>query len=212
MVQSFFEIEVIKPGILVRDRFGNILDARSTVTLIMGHEISAIVDTGLPEEKEIIIQALAKLNLKPNDINVLINTHSHLDHCGNNELFKNAVFYGHKSEFGFLSLEKKHNLIENKFVIEPGILIENTPGHTRGSISIFITGRINNMYKNCAITGDALPIMDNYLKWVPPGINFDPGRALQSMNEIVQKANLIIPGHDKPFEIIDQTKRISKYL
>ncbi len=212
MAQSELEIIVIKPGILVRDRLGKILDARSTVTLILGKNIRALVDTGLPQEREMLIQALEKLNLKPSDINILINTHSHLDHCGNNELFTHAKFYGHKLEFNFLSPEKSCHLIEKEFILEPEILLKETPGHTQGSISIFLKGQINKKLKMCAITGDALPIFDNYLKWVPPGLNFDPIRALVSMNEIIQNAEVIIPGHDKPFEVIDPVLRVGKYL
>ena len=56
--------------------------------------------------------------------------------------------------------------------------------------------------------------MDNYLKWVPPGINFDPEIALQSMTKIVDYADIIIPGHDKPFRILkDQSnQRKAEYV
>jgi glyoxylase-like metal-dependent hydrolase (beta-lactamase superfamily II) len=52
-----------------------------------------------------------------------------------------------------------------------------------------------------AITGDALPIEDNYREWVPPGINIDPELAIRSMERIVKIADYVIPGHDKSFKI-----------
>ena len=80
MTQGNFEIFVIKPGILVRDRFGNILDARSTVTLIKGEGSNIIVDTGLGNERSAVLEGLNKQNLVPADIDFLVNTHRHPDH------------------------------------------------------------------------------------------------------------------------------------
>jgi len=51
------------------------------------------------------------------------------------------------------------------------------------------------------IAGDALPTQNNYFKWVPPGINYDPHIALASMERIVALADIVIPGHDQPLEI-----------
>ena len=43
------QIQILKPGLLVRDAFGNILEASSTVTLIQTTRHKIIVDTGTPE-------------------------------------------------------------------------------------------------------------------------------------------------------------------
>ena len=199
MVLQEYNVSVIKPGVLKRDRFGNILDARSTVTLIRDEKLNIIVDTGLAEERQIILGALSQYELKPTDINVLINTHSHVDHTGNNDLFKHV------------HVINSHSEIE----IAPNLKLLETPGHTRDSISVIVRGSIESSGpQNIIITGDALPIMDNYLKWVPPGINFDPEIALQSMTKIVECADIIIPGHDKPFRIIKNQshQRRAEYL
>ena len=210
-----FEVVVIKPGILVRDRFGNILDARSTVTLIKNSGQNIIVDTGLSNERQAVLDGLEEQNLKPSDINILINTHRHPDHTGNNDLFQNAQYLVHESEFFRSRDQQDIKLVKSDIVLIPGIQIIETPGHSHGSISIIVTGQIANLgTQPIALTGDALPIMDNYVKWVPPGIHYDPKIALESMSKITELADIIIPGHDRPFRIIkdNNSQRKAQYL
>ena len=45
-----------------------------------------------------LITELASLGISPTDIDVVINSHLHPDHCGCNEFFKNAEFYCHEKE------------------------------------------------------------------------------------------------------------------
>lgn len=190
-------IEIIKPGILVRNNLGMILHATSTVTLVSTKEHNIIVDTSIPGEGELILQGLLKHGLSPEDIDMVVNTHLHGDHISNNSLFKKAKFIIHVKEMpalleNVLAIKGDYDLGENIKIIE-------TPGHTRGSISVVVKDISQN--KNYVIAGDALPIKDNYLKWVPPGINYNPKIALASMKKIVDLANFVIPGHDDIFEI-----------
>lgn len=212
MVRVGYEITVIKPGVLARDRFGNILDARSSVTLIRNMDLKIIVDTGFYDEKPRILDELSKHNLKPSDIDMVINTHLHADHTGNNDLFDKAQFIGHKNESGS-EVMGNCRIIDKDMEIAPGVKIIETPGHTKGSISVIVAGHTAKSEINrFAITGDALPIMDNYIKWVPPGINIDPQLALDSMQKIVTLSKIIIPGHDKPFIILNHEHRNAEYL
>ena len=212
MAEVIFDLKIVKAGLLVRDRFGNILDARSNVVLITNADQNIIVDTGLGMEKEEILTGLSTLGLSVDDICIVINTHSHIDHCGNNSLFKKSRFIGHGTEFGSSASKKGIDLIDDDTELEQGITLLETPGHTSGSISVLLKCMINDRVRKTAITGDALPIMDNFIKWVPPGINIDPKLALASMRRIVDNADVIVPGHDKPFEIIDKNQRIAGYL
>jgi hypothetical protein len=47
---------------------------------------------------ENVVGDLAKLTLRPDDIDVVINSHLHMDHCGCNEFFKKATFFIHAKE------------------------------------------------------------------------------------------------------------------
>ena len=42
--------------------------------------------------------ALAEHDLSPADVRIVINTHLHFDHCGQNAVFKHAPFYVQRSE------------------------------------------------------------------------------------------------------------------
>jgi glyoxylase-like metal-dependent hydrolase (beta-lactamase superfamily II) len=78
----------------------------------------------------------------------------------------------------------------------PGIVLVHTPGHTPGTMSVFVDAE-----RKYAIVGDAIPTLENVRRWVPPGIVSDGDAALRSMKKIVAFADVVIPGHDTPFEV-----------
>jgi glyoxylase-like metal-dependent hydrolase (beta-lactamase superfamily II) len=193
--------QVILPGILIRDLGGNIRDASSSVTLISSEDKGNIlIDTGERSRRPDLISALkSKAGIEPPDINLIINTHIHHDHTGNNRIFENAEVFVHPAEFGGMD-ESRFDFTPIKEGIEvaasPRVYIIETPGHTEGSITIIVEA--DKIY---AVTGDALPLRDNYTEWVPPGINIDPALALKSMDLIVKIADIVIPGHGNLFNI-----------
>jgi glyoxylase-like metal-dependent hydrolase (beta-lactamase superfamily II) len=195
-------VKVIKPGILVRNNLGMILQASSTVTLIVAEKHNIIVDTGLPTESREIIHGLSSRNLSPDDIDIVINTHLHGDHIGNNGMFGKATFIAHAKEFPARLANVK--VIEGDYGVCENVGIIETPGHSLGSISVVV--EIPEKSRTYVVAGDALPIRDNYIKWVPPGIHFDRHTALASMKKIVDIADIVIPGHDMPFEIVKKEK------
>lgn len=168
----------------MRDDAGVILDARSSVTLIVSGSVKMVVDTGLAGEVDLILDHLARNGLCPDDIDLVVNTHMHPDHCGNNHLFTKAKF---------LSKEGSCNVMDGD-IIAPGVWIMETPGHTMGSIST-----VCNSDKIIVIAGDALPTLDNYLQWVPPCLNIDREKAMESLVRITDLADIVVPGHDGPF-------------
>lgn len=186
------KVSVIKEGLLIRDNYGLILDARSTVTLIKCEDMNIIVDTSIPTDKNEILAGLVEHGLAPVDIDLVINTHLHLDHCGNNDLFPKARFIAHLKEAPLAT--KRTVIINGDYELNKNIKIIETPGHTYGSISILVSAQ-----RKFVIAGDALPLKDNYLNWVPPGINIGIGIALKSMKRIVELADVVVPGHDKMF-------------
>ncbi len=189
-------VTVIKPGRLERNAAGMILDARSTVTLVTTENGILIVDTGLADEAAAVREGLDKWDLCPDDVDIVINTHLHADHTGNNALFPAAMFLVHEAEGARDDATGRVRAVSGGYEPLAGIRLISTPGHTRGSMSVVV--RAERTY---VIAGDALPTLDNYRKWVPPGINYDPDRALESMRRIVDIADIVIPGHDQPFTV-----------
>jgi glyoxylase-like metal-dependent hydrolase (beta-lactamase superfamily II) len=173
------QVSLLKAGSLLRDDAGNILDARSSVTLITSGSM-IIVDTGQKGEEELLLDALGRRGLRPEDIDLVANTHSHPDHCANNHLFRRAEpLSPHEGQW-----------------LAPGVVALETPGHTMDSISILVGSR-----SRIVIAGDALPTFDNFLKGVPPALHIDRSLAISSMSRILELAEIVIPGHDKPFSV-----------
>lgn len=183
----FPRVYLLKPGSILKDDTGTILDARSSVTLISTATRRIIVDTGLKGEEKLIIERLAERGLNPEDVDSVINTHAHQDHTGNNFLFSGAkILY-----------PKEGNQIDS------GIKIIETPGHSMDSISVVV--KAQNIV---VLAGDALPTFSNYIKGVPPAHHVDRVMACRSMSRILKIADVVIPGHDRPFSVKDEAYAI----
>jgi glyoxylase-like metal-dependent hydrolase (beta-lactamase superfamily II) len=199
---------LLKPGSIERDECGRILDARSSVTLIISGRHKIVVDSGLLGEEEPLCRALAKLGMKPEEIDSIVNTHSHPDHCGNNHLFSHAKVLAAKEGD----------------IITPGVWILATPGHSMDSISVVIetkpkalqmktkeaeleteteaeTELESNGSGVIVIAGDAIPTLGNFLKTVPPALHVNRDLAIASMQRIMALAEFVVPGHDFAFSI-----------
>jgi glyoxylase-like metal-dependent hydrolase (beta-lactamase superfamily II) len=68
------------------------------------NNIKYIIDSGNHLAKNKLLTSLAEIGIDPLEINVVFNTHLHLDHCGNNNLFGNAIIYAPKKEIDFLNI------------------------------------------------------------------------------------------------------------
>lgn len=184
---------LLKAGSILRDQAGNILDARSSVTLIESERGRIVVDTGQEGDGEEIQKALKRLGLDGSDIDSIINTHSHPDHCANNHLFFRAEII---------------SLADGELIVS-GVRALATPGHSKDSISLVVDAAPHQLDENAiapatgrvVIAGDALPTLGNFQKRVPPALHYDRALAVASMNRIIKIADMVIPGHDRPFSV-----------
>src|SRR5436190_23907707 len=71
----------------------------STCTLVSSGTCHVVIDTGLSIQEGALIDALAQRGLAPTDIDVVINTHLHVDHCGNNAMFSRATIFMSQTEW-----------------------------------------------------------------------------------------------------------------
>ena len=116
---------------------------------------------GAPAEcgEKDVVNSLAKVGLKPSDIDVMLYTHLHNDHAGNAQLFMDTPSYAQYDDFDnllnpcygetvrrdhdpevipFLRKTPKLVLIDGDMDLMEGIRLIKTPGHTRGSQSIVV--------------------------------------------------------------------------
>jgi N-acyl homoserine lactone hydrolase len=123
---------------------------------------AALVDTGVGGPQGLqddwravnvaAADALAGLDMSPADITIVINTHLHFDHCGQNAVFKHAPFYVQRAELARARRESpdlagwfdfagaRFELLDGDTEIVPGLSVITTPGHTVGHQSVLIPG------------------------------------------------------------------------
>lgn len=198
------KLKIIRPGYLIRAENGMILDASSTAVLIETDKNKILVDSSKTGDREMILKNLLKNKITPKDITILIFTHAHADHIGNVNIFHNAQIYIHSLNKHFNSAIHINDF-PYRIEKEKDIEIIDTPGHSWDSISVIL--KKNRVY---AITGDCIPLKNNLINWIPPIVNVDPKKAIQSMKKILRIADIIIPGHDYPFKV--NKRAFSKYL
>ncbi len=186
-------LDILAVGYLVRDDEGKLLEAHSTSTLIRSGDSLIVVDTSSKYLKPALKSSFRDLGIFAKDVDTVVLTHSHDDHTGNLDMFPNAEIYiqaGGEDEIK----GKNINVVEGEMKLCNGVRIIPTPGHTMDSMSVFVDAD-----RNYVIAGDAIPLEDNYVKMVPPGLCADRDLAMKSINSIVSFADVIVPGHGFPF-------------
>ena len=66
----------------------------ATSVLLSNRDHRVIVDTGMPHEAHAIVKALELRGLRPTDIQIVVNSHFHIDHVSNNTLFSSSAIFG----------------------------------------------------------------------------------------------------------------------
>ncbi len=206
---------------------------------IEGGDKTILVDTGeispiQSEKREKAIggtiytfeQGLAKWGLKGEDIDIVIHTHLHNDHCENDYKCPNATIYVHEKELehihnphplDFRYLEDyiedvEHNgqmhILTGDTEILPGIQAIHTPAHTEGGMTIVV----DTLSGTAAITGFCT-INQNFnpppeirgmeMEVIPPGTHVNVNEAYDIVLKVKTMADIILPLHEPEFAAID---------
>ncbi len=202
---------------------------------IEGGDKTILVDTGemspiISEDRERSIegniltfeQGLELWDLGPEDIDIVIHTHLHNDHCENDYKCVNADIFVHEKE-----MEQIHNphpldfryledfiedveengqirTITKDTEIVPGIRVVHTPAHTEGGMSVFI----ETPDGKAAITGFCV-INENFnppieikameMDVIPPGTHVNVYEAYNIMIKVRDMADILLPLHEPQF-------------
>jgi N-acyl homoserine lactone hydrolase len=119
-----------------------------------------LVDTGVGYPESLVREwkvvnrhvadALKEHDLSPVDVKIVVNTHLHFDHCGQNAVFKHAPFYVQRVELERARKEDtvtnqwfdfagaKYELLDGDGEIAEGVRAVATPGHTVGHQSVIV--------------------------------------------------------------------------
>ena len=191
-------VRIVRAGYLVR-KGGQVEKSSSTVSLIEYGGSRMVVDTGAMDERDELERAFDAIEVPLESIDAVVNTHLHHDHCAGNDLFVNAKYFAHELEEPPLGTVR----LSGETTIVPGVAVIPTPGHTRGSVSVFVEGR-----RKYAIAGDAIPTKGNFDSHTPPSLHFDRNLAVKSMNAILSWAEVVVPGHDAIFEVLRRDNKV----
>ncbi len=124
---------------------------------------------------EDVIQQLDLVGLAPQDIDVVVNSHLHCDHCGCNEFFHKATFFIHADELetvqdpaqegnGYFRADWDHPMpvepitTERDLFDDERIVLIPLPGHSPG-----LTGLLDNLDRSGSflLTSDAVSLRAN---------------------------------------------------
>ena len=203
--------------------------------LIKGGDRKIIVDTGemspiQSEDRQLAIggriytieEGLSLHGLLPEDINMVIHTHLHNDHCENDYKFSNAEIWVHPAELESIhnphpldyrymedfieEVEENHQimLIDKDMEIVPGIRVKHTPAHTGGGVSVFVsTGKgLAAITGFCVIDENFNPpkeIRAMEMEVIPPGTCVNPYEAYDIMRKVKKEADILLPLHEPRF-------------
>jgi N-acyl homoserine lactone hydrolase len=178
-------------------------------------------------------QGLARWNLKPEDIDIVIHTHLHNDHCENDYKCVNATFYVHEKELShihnphpldFRYLEDfveeieengQIKIIKGDTQILPGIKLIHTPVHTEGGMSVLVDTQAGKAIITgfCVINENFVPraeVRAMEMEVIPPGTVVRPYDAYDIMIRIRDMADILIPLHEPGFASLDTIPEFEK--
>jgi glyoxylase-like metal-dependent hydrolase (beta-lactamase superfamily II) len=160
--------------------------------------------------------------MKPEEIDAVIHTHLHNDHCENDSKCVNARFYVHEKEM--IRIHEPHPLdirYNEEFILDveengqiqrivedmeilPGIRVVHTPAHTEGGMTVLI----DTPSGKAAITGFCV-IMENFyppkqikameMEVIPPGTPVNVYEAYDIMMKVKGMADILLPLHEPAF-------------
>jgi glyoxylase-like metal-dependent hydrolase (beta-lactamase superfamily II) len=204
-----------------------------TMWLIEGADVNIVVDTGCDMSEsasqgtrealrdhviwtdhrpEWTVEAqLARFALRPEDIDVVINTCCHFDHIGNNTKFANATFFIQEAELPYainpppwalyyyeafshnvLDIRDRLQLIDGDVKITDGVNVKLLGGHSPGTQVVLVETDLGRV----CIPGDLVPFYKNLeLTW-PMGAFFDVKQVMRAYAWMQANADVIVPHHD----------------
>ncbi len=169
------------------------------------------------DDADLLVHRLDSLGLEPNDVDVVVLSHLHFDHAGGADIFRSSELVVQKDEYAyaqypaqfFADFYYKKNfdlpgyrwrLLDGDTELVPGVTALRSDGHTPGHQSLLVelpeTGPV-------ILAGDCCYWQRSIDEEIPPGVVWDPTRAMHSIKRLKTLARLtggrIFPSHDPVF-------------
>jgi glyoxylase-like metal-dependent hydrolase (beta-lactamase superfamily II) len=184
------------------------------VYLVRVAERRILFDCGHVGRRRALRWALARHGYDVGDVDTLVLSHGHWDHIQNADLFGHADVLVHPAESARLSHAPQDDPVtppwsaailaglrvreaRDGLLVAPGVTVTGLPGHTAGSIGL----TVRTAAGTALLTGDAVP-STRALRRDRPTTAVDEEAAARSMRLVRDRADLVFPGHDRPFRLV----------
>ncbi|MBM3942056.1 MAG: N-acyl homoserine lactonase family protein [SAR202 cluster bacterium] len=185
----------------------------STVALIRGRTLT-LVDVAHFGRRNMLVDALKKRGIALDDIGRVVLTHAHWDHSQNTDLFPNAEIVIHEKELEYTRNPRagdfataryfaetlkgqKVRAVNKETELEQGVGLIETPGHTKGHVSLLVETAAGLV----CLCGDAVSDAGTVLRGTPAIIFWSEDEARASVKKVLAATQVVYPGHDRPFRV-----------
>ena len=162
---------------------------------------------------ENVLSSLKAVGVEPDNIDAVVCSHLHPDHCGCNQFFRKARFYVHARELeaakadgaanaGYLSQDWDHGLLttevdgERDLFGDGRIVLMPLPGHTPGTMGARIKLERSGSF---LLASDAVSLLENLVQDTVPKNTWNAELYLKSfakIREMQAAGTTVVCGHD----------------
>ena len=207
------KMEVVVQGFPGRSVNGSL--SWSSVIYVETGKHKILFDTGGPAKRSSLKKHLARINVDPLSIDMLILSHFHDDHIRNYDYFPNAAIVLHAVEEEWAKSLPVHDfafpaayypiihktgrvtLVHKDEEIAPGVHTMHLPGHTPGSMGVFLK---SDDLPPTALTGDSIKNLTE-LSTGTVHMTADAAVSAASIKKVRDIAQVVVPGHDRVLKV-----------
>ena len=98
--------------------------------------------------------------------------------------------------------------VDEGYEIEPGVRVIHTPGHSPGSICLAVETEAGR----CIVTADVVLNAIQATTRKHPIVFWNERQADKSIARVLDEADIVYPGHDQPFRLVDGDVRYEEQM
>ena len=213
-VKEKLDLKLLLPGIPLTSSRGWL--GWSTVALLRTEGVTILIDTGGFSSRAPLLDSLKGYDLEPSLVNIVFVSHLHFDHCLNLDLFDKATiivgareldyalsnspeervdFFVPKTYIRSILRDMDVKKVKEGDEIAPGVTVLELPGHTPGSVGLFIK------QLGTSVVGDAIKNSREFTNRCPSYYFSSLELWNRSVSKVISLSKMILPGHDRLFKI-----------
>ena len=207
-------VDILLPGYSFGTDSGT--PAFCAVILVESEGRRILVDTAHVGRRVALQEALAGRGLSAADIDVILMTHAHWDHVQNFDAFPGVPMAIHSWERQYASQPHVNDWATPQWTgaaiethpmqevsdgdeLANGVKVIHLPGHSPGSIGLLVETAAGI----AGLTGDAMHTAAVGVAGRSPLVFYNEAQAAESIARVMGESDLLYPGHDRPFQMVD---------